>query len=119
MVNKHSKEKHIEFIIIGIVSALNLIVIVHKFKKGRIEDGIFDSVLFSLMASMFSGSYGGMVVAMISSLIISLYLWASPPVFFRLFTKREDVQLVVKEIKELAKENSRKNKTKLKDYDFD
>ena len=72
-----------EFLIIGIVSALNLIVIVHKFKKGRLEDGIFDSILFGLMAIMFSGSYGGMVVAMISSLIISIYLWASPPVFFK------------------------------------
>lgn len=72
-----------EFLIIGVVSALNLIVIVHKFKKGRVEDGIFDSTLFTVMAIMFSGSYGGMVVAMISSLIISIYLWSSPPTFFR------------------------------------
>ena len=72
-----------EFLIIGILSALNLIVIVHKFRKGRVEDGILDSVLFALMATMFSGSYGGMVVAMISSLIISIYLWTSPPEFFR------------------------------------
>jgi hypothetical protein len=117
VVNKHSKEKHIEFIIIGIVSALNLIVIVHKFKKGRIEDGIFDSVLFSLMASMFSGSYGGMVVAMISSLIISLYLWASPPVFFRLFTKREDVKSTIKDLKSLIKENPKKGSAE--DLNFD
>jgi hypothetical protein len=73
----------VEFLIIGIVSALNLIVIVHKFRKGRVEDGIFDSVLFALMAMIFSGSYGGMVVAMISSLIISIYLWTSPPKFFK------------------------------------
>ena len=71
-----------EFIIIGIVSALNLIVIVHKFKKGRVEDGIFDAILFALMTSLFSGSYGGMVVAMISSLVISIYLLASTPEFF-------------------------------------
>ena len=57
-------------------------MIVHKFKKGRVEDGIFDSILFTVMASLFAGSYGGMVVAMISSLIISIYLWASPPTFF-------------------------------------
>lgn len=72
-----------EFLIIGIVSALNLIVIVHKFRKGRVEDGIFDSILFAVMAIMFSGSYGGMVVSMISSLIISIYLWTSPPTFFK------------------------------------
>lgn len=71
-----------EFIIIGIVSALNLIVIIHKFKKGRTEDSVFDLTLFVVMASLFTGSYGGMVVAMISSLIISIYLWAYPPTFF-------------------------------------
>ena len=88
-----------EFVIIGIVSALNLIIIVHKFKKGRIEDGIFDSILFATLATLFHGSYGGMVVAMISSLIISIYLWASPPQFFRQFTRRDDVQSAVNDLK--------------------
>jgi len=108
----------VEFIIIGIVSALNLIVIIHKFKKGRVEDGVLDSILFAVMTFLFSGSYGGMVVAMISSLIISIYLLASPPMFFRVFTKREDVQLALKEIKELVKENPPR-KQKRGDYDFD
>ena len=94
-----------EFVIIGIVSALNLIVIVHKFKKSRIEDGIFDSLLFTLMASLFAGSYGGMVVSMISSLVISLYLWASPPMFFRAFTRRKDVKKAMKDLKSLVKEH--------------
>jgi hypothetical protein len=92
-----------EFIIIGIVSALNLIVIVHKFKKGRVEDGIFDSILFTIMASLFSGSYGGMVVAMIASLIISIYLLASPPKFFRSFANREDVKEAIAKLKEKPK----------------
>ena len=108
-----------EFIIIGIVSALNLIVIVHKFKKGRVEDGVFDAILFTLMASLFSGSYGGMVVAMISSLIISIYLLASPPTFFRAFTKRDDVKKVVEEFKDLAKPNTPKSVDKSKDLHFD
>ena len=72
-----------EFLIIGVVSAINLIVIIQKFKKNRIEDGIFDTVLFVLLSLMFSGSYGGMVTAMISSLMISTYLWFSPPEFFK------------------------------------
>jgi hypothetical protein len=105
-----------EFIIIGIVSALNLIVIVHKFRKGRVEDGIFDAILFGLMASLFSGSYGGMVVAMISSLIISIYLWASPPTFFRSFVKSDDVQKAVNEFKDFAKPNTPRNS---KDVHFD
>ena len=72
-----------EFLLIGIVSALNLIVIIQKFKRGRIENGIFDTVLFTLLSLMFSGSYGGMVIAMTSSLMISIYLWFSPPEFFK------------------------------------
>lgn len=107
-----------EFIIIGIVSALNLIVIVHKFKKGRVEDGIFDSILFILMASLFSGSYGGMVVAMISSLIISIYLWASPPKFFKTFMGRSDVKETIKDFKNLARENPKRKKSE-KEINFD
>lgn len=108
-----------EFIIIGIVSALNLIIIVHKFKKGRVEDGTFDSILFATMAMLFEGSYGGMVVAMISSLIISIYLWASPPMFFRAFSNRDDVKEAVREFKDLAKPNKPVSKSKLDDINFD
>jgi|SaaInl85LU_5_DNA_1037374.scaffolds.fasta_scaffold30250_2 hypothetical protein len=107
-----------EFLIIGIVSALNLIVIVHKFKKGRVEDGIFDSILFGLMATMFAGSYGGMVVAMVASLIISIYLWASPPKFFKSFIKSEDVQSVLKDIKSTVPTSNTKHKN-IKDLNFD
>ena len=91
-----------EFIIIGIVSALNLIIIVHKFKKGRVEDGIFDTLLFITLASLFHGSYAGMVVAMISSLIVSIYLWSSPPRFFRSFVQSDKVQKTVKDFKRKA-----------------
>ena len=97
-------------------------MIVHKFKKGRVEDGIFDSILFGLMASLFAGSYGGMVVAMISSLIISIYLWASPPMFFRKLSKQPDVEQAIKDIKTFIDTPPRKQKSekdKLKDLHFD
>ena len=100
-----------EFLIIGIVSALNLIIIVHKFKKKRIEDGIFDTGLFITLATLFSGSYAGMVVAMVSSLIVSIYLWSSPPKFFRSFVNSKEVQKVVTDIKE-AKVNPSAKKPK-------
>jgi len=95
-----------EFIIIGIISALNLLLVVHKLKKGRIEDGVFDAILFALMASLFSGSYAGMVVAMVSSLVISIYLWARPPTFFRDASKHPEVRKTIKEIKSCFKPNT-------------
>lgn len=88
-----------EFVLIGIVSALNLIIILIKFKKGRIQNGVFDTALFVLLAFMFSGSYGGMVVAMISSLIISLYLFVSPPEFFKASSSNQ----VMDELREFVK----------------
>ena len=109
-----------EFLIIGIVSALNLIIIVHKFKKGRVEDGIFDSILFGFMAVLFSGSYGGMVVAMISSLIISIYLWASPPAFFKAIVRSDDVQNALKDVKSFTTPaNSKKSKKPEEELHFD
>lgn len=109
-----------EFLIIGIVSALNLIMIVHKFKKGRIEDGIFDSLLFVLLATLFSGTYAGMVVAMVSSLIISVYLWNSPPKFFKTIVSSKEVNQVLKDAKSLMpKTEDSKKKTSLRDLNFD
>lgn len=70
-----------EFLIIGIVSALNLIIIKMKFERNRYQDGLFDLTLMALLAFLFSGSYGGMVVAMVGSLAISFYLLVSPPKF--------------------------------------
>lgn len=118
-VYKKCENLNMEFIIIGIVSAINLIIIVHKFRKGRVTDGVFDSLLFTLMASMFSGSYGGMVVAMISSLVISIYLWASPPMFFRAFSSRKDVKEAMDDFKKILEPTNSKKINKIKDLDFD
>ena len=82
-----------EFLIIGIVSALNLILILHKFKKGRIEDGIFDTLFYICVTIIFSGTYAGMVVAMIASLIISIYLLSNPPIFFKKVLSKPDVKI--------------------------
>ena len=73
------------FVIIGIVTAVNMLIIISKIKRKRYEDAIFDVLFLITVAILFSGSYGGMVVAMIASMIISIYLYAYPPVFFREF----------------------------------
>lgn len=71
-----------ELAIIGIVVALNIVIILNKFRAGRLEDGIFDTALLVLVTVVFMGSYAGLVVATVASLLISIYLWASPPKFF-------------------------------------
>jgi len=76
-----------EYILIGLVSAFNLVVILQKFKHNRIEDGVFDVLLFILLVMMFNGSYSGMVVGMVASLCVSAYLWFCPPTFFQKLNK--------------------------------
>ena len=71
-----------EFLVIGVVVAANIVFIKMKFDKGRFEDAIFDSILLAIVTLLFSGSYAGLVVATIASLLISIFLFASPPKFF-------------------------------------
>jgi len=91
-----------EFLVIGIVTAVNMIVIIMKFKRKRYEDGIFDMLLLTLVTVMFSGSYGGMVVSMVASMIISIYLFANPPKLFKAIAQTEEAKELVKEFKKLT-----------------
>lgn len=99
-----------EFVIIGLVTAFNLLVIKAKFARKRYEDGTFDLVFMLTVVVLFSGSYGGMVVAMIASLAISLYLFASPPSFTKNFKKSpalsEAKQRFKSELKEKLKRDN-------------
>lgn len=93
-----------EYLLIGLVSAFNLIVIKMKLERKRYEDAFFDLGLMTVLAYLFAGSYGGMVVAMVASLAISLYLYVSPPKFTsRLATK---IKSEVDEIKRINGFNS-------------
>ncbi len=91
----------------------------HKFKKGRIEDGVFDSALLIILLMISNGSYGAMVVSMIASLVVSIYLLASPPKFFKAFMASKEVKKTVEELKGFAKPNSSKKKTDVEDLKFD
>jgi len=71
-----------ELLVIGLVVAVNIIFIQMKFKRGRTEDGILDSILLVLITIIFGGSYAGLVVATIASMFISIWLFANPPTFF-------------------------------------
>ena len=70
-----------EFLIIGLAAAFNIIVIKAKFERGRVADGIMDAAFLILVTVVFSGSYGALVVGTIASAIFSIYLMISPPKF--------------------------------------
>lgn len=70
-----------ELILIGVITALNFIVVKMKIERKRYEDAFFDVTLMAIMAFLFSGSYAGMVVAMVASISVSVYLLFSPPKF--------------------------------------
>ena len=67
------------FIIMGIATAFNIIIIMWKFQHDRTTDAIFDAVLLVLLGWVFGGSLGGLAIATIASAIISLYLMVNPP----------------------------------------
>jgi len=84
-----------EYILMGIVSALNLIFIKFKFSKKRYGDATLDGLTFFLLTSFFTGSMGGMFVGMVASLVISIYLYFSPPEFN--FDLNESIKNILKE----------------------
>lgn len=71
-----------EFLVLGLVVALNLIIIKMKLDRQRYEDAILDGILLGLITVMFAGSYAGLIVGTVASLFISIFLLASPPTFF-------------------------------------
>lgn len=105
-----------EFILIGIVSAFNLIIIKVKLEKKRYEDAVFDLSLMAVLAFLFSGSYGGMVVAMVASLAISIYLLISPPKFTS--TLREKAAEELEEIKRMNSCEKTEKKKTLETFDL-
>lgn len=72
-----------EALVIGIATAFNFIVIMYKFKRGRYEDAIFDTLIFIAISYMFAGTISGMSVGMVASAVVSLWLWFDPPEFLQ------------------------------------
>ena len=71
-----------EFLLIGIATSFNLLVIKWKLEHSRFEDASLDATILFVLTAVFSGSTGGLIIATISSFIVSIYLLASPPKFF-------------------------------------
>jgi Mn2+/Fe2+ NRAMP family transporter len=71
-----------EYLILGLVVAVNFIIVKMKLDRKRWEDAIFDVVLLLIIMALFSGSYAGLIVGSVASLFMSIYFFASPPKFF-------------------------------------
>lgn len=71
-----------EYLVLGLVVAVNFIVVKMKLDRKRWEDAIFDLLTLSILMMLFNGSYAGLIVSSVASLFISLYFFASPPKFF-------------------------------------
>jgi len=68
-----------EFLLIGLAVAANIIFILVKFNLKRYSDAILDFILLSVVTMVFSGSYGALVVGTVASVVISIYLYFAPP----------------------------------------
>lgn len=71
-----------EFLILGLVVAVNFIIVKMKLDRKRWEDAVFDVLTLLVVMALFSGSYAGLIVGSVASLFISIYFFASPPKFF-------------------------------------
>ena len=71
-----------EYLVLGLVVAVNFIIIKMKADRKRWEDAIFDLGMLVIVMALFSGSFAGLIVGSVASLFISLYFFASPPTFF-------------------------------------
>jgi len=67
------------WLIIGILTAFNILIFKIKFEQGRYGDLLYDIFAFLVLNMIFGGTLGGMIVAMVASGIISVYLYFNPP----------------------------------------
>lgn len=70
-------------LVIGLLTAFNFIIILLKFKAGRIEDAVLDVLILSIIMYLTSGSLTGMQVGMVGSSVVSFYLLLSRKSLFR------------------------------------
>ena len=68
-----------EFLLIGVATAFNLMIIKWKLEHKRWADAVLDVFLLVILGFLFAGTFSGLVVATISSAFISLFLIAFPP----------------------------------------
>lgn len=65
-------------LLIGVVTAFNLLIFLWKYQAGRYGDMAMDLLALIVLAAMFGNTILGMLIAMVASMCISLVLWARP-----------------------------------------
>ena len=78
-----------DFILIGIVTAANFLILKIKAEQNRWADLAFDILVLSILSFLFSGTLGGLTIAMISSFTVSIYLYFYPPNLKKIFSSDE------------------------------
>ena len=64
--------------VMGIATALNVIVVVWKLRNGRAVDGMVDGILLAGIMYIFMGSVSGLQMGTIGSAMVSIYLLFDP-----------------------------------------
>jgi hypothetical protein len=63
------------FIVAGLVTAFNLVIVHYKLKKGRVIDALLDVGAFVFLVWLFKDAgQGGIVIGMVASFMVSMYL---------------------------------------------
>ena len=70
-----------EYLLIGLITAFNFLVLQYKFNQERWGDLAFDMAVLFILSYLFKGSFGGLIVAMTASFVVSLVLLKFPPKF--------------------------------------
>jgi len=81
------------FIIMGVSTAFNILIIFKKIELERYQDAFFDGGLLILLTLVFGGSLGGMMVATVASFVISFYFLFNEPKFDLLKEETEDISI--------------------------
>jgi len=61
-------------LVVGLVTAFNLLILIIKYKAGRYGDLSIDVLSLVVLSTLFGNTILGMLIAMVSSFVISIYL---------------------------------------------
>jgi hypothetical protein len=63
-----------EYLILGLVTAFNFIILKYKFDHARYYDLTIDIITLLFLSWLFKGTISGLIVAMIAGSVVSIYL---------------------------------------------